>query len=68
MTPEQEERRGEDARIVLNNSIYKEAYVVIETNIVNKLAQQSTSKDEADDLRRLLIALRRRGINRASRN
>lgn len=59
MTIEQDERRGEDARQVLDSPVYKEAYAQIEANIVNKLALQGTGNDEANDLRRLLIALRR---------
>lgn len=59
MNPEQEERRGEDARQVLENSIYKEAYAQIEANIVAKMAQQATTAAEGEDLRRLLIALRK---------
>lgn len=59
MTPEQEERRGEDARRVLNAPIYVEAYAQIEANIVSQMAQQATSAANAEDLRRLLIALRK---------
>lgn len=59
MSPEQEERRGEEARVVLENGIYKEAYVQIEANIVAQLAKQATTAEQAEDLRRLLIALRK---------
>ena len=59
MTPDVEERRGEEARQVLDSPIYKEAYVQIETNIVNRMAAQATGAVEAEDLRRLLIALRK---------
>lgn len=59
MTIEQDEQRGEEARLVLDSPVYKEAYTQIEANIVNKLSLQATSAAEAEDLRRLLIALRR---------
>lgn len=59
MDPVQEERRGEEARQVLESGIYKEAYAQIEANIVAKMAQQSTTAAEGEDLRRLLIALRK---------
>ena len=59
MSPEQEERRGEDARLVLENSIYKEAYTQIEANIVAQMAKQATTAEQGEDLRRLLIALRK---------
>lgn len=59
MTPQQEERRGENARIVLESDVYKEAYAQIESNIINRLASQATNAEEAEDLRRLLIALRK---------
>jgi hypothetical protein len=47
------------ARQILENPIYKEAYEQIERNIINQLAQQATKLDEAEELRRLLIALRK---------
>lgn len=59
MTPDQEERRGEDARIVLESAIYKEAFAQIEANIVAKMALQATTAAEAEELRRLMIALRK---------
>jgi len=59
MTPEQEERRGEEARVVLDNLIYREAFAQIEANIVAKMALQATTAAEAEELRRLMIALRK---------
>lgn len=59
MTPEQEERRGEEARVVLDNPIYREAFAQIEANIVAKMALQATTAAEAEELRRLMIALRK---------
>lgn len=59
MTPDQEERRGEEARVVLENPIYKESYAQIEANIVARLALQATTATEAEELRRLMIALRK---------
>jgi hypothetical protein len=59
MTPEQEEARGEDARTVLNNLIYKEAYSQIEANIVRQMASASTTPEQGEDYRKLLIALRK---------
>lgn len=54
-----EERRGEEARRVLESDIYKEAYTSIETNIVARMAQAATLPEEAESLRQLLIALRK---------
>lgn len=59
MTPEQEERRGEEARAVLESGIYKESYAQIEANIVAQMAKQATTAEQGEDLRRLLIALRK---------
>jgi hypothetical protein len=57
LTPEQEERRGQQAREWLGNEIYKETFPQITNNIMALLARQSTSKEQADELRYLLIAL-----------
>ena len=54
-----EERRGEEARRVLESDIYKEAYTSIEANIVARMAQAATLPEEAESLRQLLIALRK---------
>ena len=54
-----EERRGEEARRILESDIYKEAYTQVEANIVAQLAQEATTPDNAESLRKLLIALRK---------
>ena len=54
-----EERRGEEARRILEADIYKEAYTSIEANIVARMAQAATLPEEAESLRQLLIALRK---------
>jgi predicted alternative tryptophan synthase beta-subunit len=53
------EARGISAERILNDEIYKEAYAQIEANIIAQMAQQSTPADKAEDLRKLLIALRK---------
>ena len=54
-----EERRGEEARRILESDIYKESYASIEANIVARMAQAATLPEEAESLRQLLIALRK---------
>jgi hypothetical protein len=54
-----EERRGEEARRILESDIYKEAYAQVEANIVARLAQADTKAEDAETLRQLLIALRK---------
>lgn len=53
------EQRASEAQLVLSSPVYRESYVQIEANIVNQLAQQSLAAAEAEDLRKLLIALRK---------
>jgi hypothetical protein len=53
----QEESRGEEARRLLDSALLKEAYNVIESNIVSKLALAATTDEQAKELRALLIAL-----------
>ncbi len=59
MSPDDEERRGEDARQVLESYIYKEAYTAIEANIVTAMANANTTAAQGESLRALLIALRK---------
>ena len=51
--------RGEEARRILENPIYKEAYAVLEQRIVAELAQQDIEALQAERLRMLLVALRK---------
>ena len=54
-----DEARGEEARRILQSDLYKEAYSQVEANVVARLAQASTPPVEAEQLRQLLIALRK---------
>lgn len=57
MNPQQEERRGIEARAILENAIYREAYQTIRDNIVSQLALADTPDDKRQRLNNLLIAL-----------
>ena len=57
MTPEQEERRGLQAQVVLENGIYKEAYKAIRDNIVTQLSLADISDDKRKRFNDLLVAL-----------
>jgi hypothetical protein len=59
MDAAQEERRGEDARQVLDSYIYKEAYATIEANILTAMANANTTPEQGEYQRKLLIALRK---------
>ena len=59
MNEHDEARRGEDARRVLGEAIYKEAYVALEARWVNELAQQELDPKRAEYLRALLVAGRK---------
>ena len=59
MDEKQQEMRGEEARRILENPIYKEAYAVLEQRIVAELAQQDIEALQAERLRMLLVALRK---------
>jgi len=54
-----DEKRGEEARRILESDMYKEAYRQVEANVVARMAQASTPPAEAESLRQLLIALRK---------
>ena len=57
MTPEQEVRRGMEAKSLLDNPIYREAYQTIRDNIVTQLSLADTADDKRQRLNNLLIAL-----------
>ena len=57
MTPEQEIERGRNARRVLDDGIYQEAYTVVRERIVSQLSQAETVGDKRERLNSLLVAL-----------
>ncbi len=57
MSPEQEEARGERARQVLDNEVYREAYKAMSDRIVSQLSLADTPDDKRKRLNDLLIAL-----------
>jgi hypothetical protein len=59
MNARNDEQRGVEAKLVLENEIYREAVKQIEANIVAQMAQQATTPEKGEDLRKLLIALRK---------
>ena len=59
MTPDQEERRGEQARQVLDSAIYKEAFEMIEQRLIQELAVVEITKERAEYLRTILVAGRK---------
>ena len=59
MDPQQEERRGEDAKRVLNEDIYKEAWQVERERIVIALETETLTDAQVLDLRKDLLSLRR---------
>ena len=57
MTPQEAERRGIEAKYILDNAIYREAYQTIRDNIVTQLSLADTPDDKRARLNNLLIAL-----------
>ena len=57
MSPQEEERRGLEAQVVLENGIYKESYKVIRDNIVAQLSLADLADDKRQRLNNLLVAL-----------
>jgi len=57
VTPEEEVRRGLEAKSLLDNPIYREAYQIIRDNIVTQLSLADTADDKRARLNNLLIAL-----------
>lgn len=57
MSPDQEIRRGLEARQLLESPIYREAYQTIRDNIVTQLSLADTPDDKRSRLNNLLIAL-----------
>lgn len=57
MKPEDEERRGAEARQILEHPIYREAYSAIQERIVGQLALADTPDETRKRLNDLLIAL-----------
>lgn len=57
MTLQEEERRGVEAKYILDNAIYREAYDTIRSNIVSQLSLADTPDDKRGRLNNLLIAL-----------
>ena len=54
-----EEMRGESARQVLENPIYKEAYKIIEDRLINELAMIEIKPERAEYLRQILAVGRK---------
>jgi hypothetical protein len=59
VSPEEERIRGADAKQVLDNRIYKEAFSALEARWINELAQQEIEPKRAEYVRTLLVAGRR---------
>ena len=57
LSPQEEERRGLEAQVVLENGIYKESYKVIRDNIVAQLSLADLADDKRQRLNNLLVAL-----------
>ena len=57
LSPQEEERRGLEAQVVLENGIYKESYKVIRDNIVSQLSLADLADDKRQRLNNLLVAL-----------
>jgi hypothetical protein len=57
MTPEDEIKRGHNARRLLDDAIYKEAHEVIRERIVSQLSLAETTGEKRERLNNLLIAL-----------
>ncbi len=55
MNLEQDERRGEDARQILESPIYKEAWAAMRENIITRLEQASLTAEERKMWNDLLI-------------
>ena len=55
MSLSNEARRGDEARKILDNAVYKEAWSAYQDVLVRLLASADTPKDKADELRALLI-------------
>jgi ribosomal protein L17 len=59
MSPQEELRRGEDARRILEEPLLKEAFKVIEERIINSIAVVEIDKERAEYLRTILVASRK---------
>lgn len=59
MTPQEAERRGEEARQIVKHPIYVEAFQTIEDRLVSQLAQVEIAQERAEYLRSLLVANRK---------
>jgi len=55
MDPAQEERRGEQARQIINAPLYQEAGAAFEARLVSELAQQDLRPERVTELRTLLV-------------
>ena len=59
MDGEEQERRGEDARRIIEAPIHREAFAALEERLVNELARQDIDPQRAEFLRLLLVAGRK---------
>lgn len=59
MTPEEEIRRGHEAKQLLANPLLLEAYREIEQRLLDQLAQVEITKERAEYLRTLIVAGRK---------
>jgi hypothetical protein len=57
MTPEEEIARGRNAKRVLDDAMYQEAYSIVRERIVSQLSQAETVGEKRDRLNSLLVAL-----------
>jgi hypothetical protein len=55
MNLDQDERRGEAARQILESEIFKEAYSTIEQRLLNELATIEIKAERAEYLRQLIV-------------
>ena len=57
MTPEEEIARGRNAKRILDDAMYQEAYTTVRERIVSQLSQAETLGEKRDRLNSLLVAL-----------
>lgn len=54
----QEERRGEEAQILLGNALYKESWREVRERLITLLEQPGIKPDEREQLNNALVGLR----------
>jgi len=58
MGPQHTERRGEEARQLLENELYKEAWQMVRERIILSLENQNLAQDDRKHLNNVLVGLR----------